>query len=405
MRRVLRVARKAVARLAESGYTDQDDAANSVRPEKVIAETALLLLAASTVSDEEVAAIVASLAAELLPHARSDRMLLGMALEPAAAWDYAQAHVFMTRLGYPDARFDEMLAASETAQAAHGRERVPHRVLERDWLRAGLAAAAASEDPTPLVTHDVLVNPIDLLTGSREDVYSFSHALMYVGDFGIHPAPWPRPASDLIAEAEAALARCLDEQDYDLGGEVLMAWPLTDSVWSAAATFGFRVLAAVEGEAGFLPSYTFNLERLRALEGDEHTDYLLATTYHTTYVMGLLCSMALQPGKAPPSFIPLGDAVVGAADRIAPFLRPGEHAPHWVSEFEKLSEAEQDALAPLLYSIAVRRCVEARQFASIHELLAICHQLGLSDTPSASQAAELLGRLATMTDALESRQG
>ena len=403
LQRVLRVARKAVARLAESGYSDPEDAAHSVRPEKLVAETALLLLAASTVSDNGVPVLVDELAKELAPYARSDRMLLGLALEPAAAWDYAQAHVFLTRLAYPDAGFDKMLAASETAQAAHGREQVPHRVLERDWLRTGLNPAA-SDEPAPFVGREVLVHPIDCLTGSREDVYAFSHALMYVGDFGIRPKPWPRPPAELCAEAEGALGRCLDEQDYDLGAEVLLAWPLTGLAWSAAATFGFQVLAAVEDRAGFLPSHAVRLERLHTLEGDEHTDYLLATTYHTAYVMGLLCSMALQPDKTPPASIPVGNAVRGAAEQVIPFLRSGDYAPHWATQFEKLSEAERDALAPMLFSIAVRRCVEARQFASVHDLLAICHELGLADTPSASQTAELLGRLGTLSEVVANRR-
>jgi hypothetical protein len=394
---VLRVAHKAVLRLAESGYSDPEDATYSLRPEKVVAETALLLLAASTVSDDEVAALVAELAEELLPHARGDRVLLGLVLEPSAAWDYAQAHVFLTRLAYPDARFDKMLAASARSQAAQGRERVPHRALERNWLRIGLGATS-SDDPAPLVDGDVLLHPIDLLSGTREDVYAFSHAVMYVGDFGIRPTPWPRPTSELCAEAEGALGWCLDQQDYDLAAEVLLAWPQTGSTWSAAAAFGFRILAIVEDRAGFLPSHTVRLDRLRSLEGVDHTDYLLASTYHTAYVMGLLCAMALQPGKAPPASIPVGNEVRGAADQIAPFLGSSGQAPHWAAEFERLGDAEQDALAPLLFSIAVRRCVESRQFASVHELLAICHRLGLSDTPSASQTAELLERIALLAE-------
>jgi hypothetical protein len=392
-----------VSRLAKTGYTDTEDALLSVRPEKVVAETGLLLLAASTVADAEVSAFVDELAIELAPYARSDHMLLGMALEPAAAWDYSQAHVFLSRLGYPDREFDRVLAASTTAQSANGRERVPHRVLEREWLRRGLTSASGGNLDSALLDWGVLRHPTDLLTGSREDAYAFTHALMYVGDFGISPASWPRPAEELCAEAEGALGRCLDEQDYDLGAEVLLAWPQTGLAWSAVATFGFRVLATVEDRAGFLPSSTIRVERLRALKGDEHTDYLLAATYHTTFVMGLLCSMALQPGKAPPAAIPVGSAVRGAADQLAPFLRSGGRAPHWVAEFERLGAAERDALAPLLLSIAVRRCVEARQFASVHQLLAVSHELGLSDTPSASQTAELLGRLRMVTEALKSR--
>jgi Domain of unknown function (DUF6895) len=390
-----------VARLAESGYTDPEDPSFTVRPEKIVAETALLLLAASTVSDEEVAVLVDELVKELVPHARSDRMLLGMVLDPAAAWDYAQAHVFLTRLTHADAGFDKVLAVSQVAQAAHGRERVPHRVLEQNWLRAGLTAATSGD--VPVVDHDVLVHPIDLLTGTRDDVYAFSHAVMYVGDFGIRPTRFPRPAAELCAEAEGALAWCLDSHDYDLAAEVLLAWPATGMAWSAAATFGFHVLAAVEDSAGFLPSYTVRLDRLTSLEGDDHTNHLLATTYHTAFVMGLLCSMALQRGKEPPASIPVRGAVPGAADQIVPFLASGERVPHWATEFELRSAVERDALAPLLFSIAVRRCVEARQFTSVRELLAICHRLGFSDTPMASQTAELLGRLGALTEVLERR--
>ena len=77
-----------------------------MRAKKIVAETGLLVLAASGVPDEEAAAAAAELAKRLVPYARSDRMLMGVALEPAAAWDYSQAHVFLTRLGTPDADFD-----------------------------------------------------------------------------------------------------------------------------------------------------------------------------------------------------------------------------------------------------------------------------------------------------------
>jgi hypothetical protein len=400
---VLHIARKALSRLSPAGYTDTEDSSLSIRPEKVVAETGLLLLAASTVTDSDVEGLVGELASQLEPHARSERMLLGLALEPGAAWDYSQAHVFLTRLGYPDPEFDELLAASDSSQVTNGRERVPHRQLERAWLRRGLVLGSDGDHGNAPMDVEVLRNPTDLLTGGREDAYAFTHALMYLGDFAIRPTPWPRPANEICAEAEGILGRCLDQQDYDLSAEVLLAWPQTGMPWSAGATFGFRVLTAVEDRAGFLPSSTVKLERLRALRGEEHTDYLLAATYHTAYVMGLVCSMALQPGKAPPRDMPVGSATHGAADRLIPFLRPGDSPPHWIAEFKRLDGAERDALAPLLLSIALRRCVEAHQFASIRELLAIAQASGISDAPAASQAAELIGRLGTLTEVLDQR--
>src|SRR5262249_41574327 len=149
----------------------------------------------------------------------------------------------------------------------------------------------------------------------------------------------------ILAEAEAALARCLDEGDYDLGGEVLWSWPLTGKSWSAAAAFGFRVLARVEDRAGFLPSAGTSLSRLGELQGEERKKYLLATAYHTVYVMGFLCAAALRPGAAPPASIPTRGVIPGSADRILEFFDGADRNIYWWEEFQQLNGAERDALA------------------------------------------------------------
>lgn len=393
---MLQVAGKVLDRIAEKGYVDAADSNQSVRAEKIVAETGLLLLAASLVPDEDVAATVEALARRLLPRARSDRMLMGVALEPAAAWDYAQAHVFLTRLGFPDPDFDSLLGESDAAQSALGRERVPYRQLERNWLRRGLTAPSISIENDRLPSANVLEHPIDLLAGTREDIYAFSHALMYIGDFGLRPAPWPRGPSDICAEAEGALGWCIDEQDYDLAAEVLLAWPQTGTEWNATSAFAFRVLASVEDRAGFLPSHTIRLERLRELAGDDHVDYLLASTYHTIYAMGLLCSMALKSGRVLSAPVPSAPTTRGVAEQIEPFLR-WERRPHWAEVYRQLTSMQRDTLAPLILGIAVRRCVDARQFSSVRQLLVVAQRTGLSDSPLPSQAAELLHRLETLS--------
>ncbi len=394
----LELARRAVVRLGTDGYADAEEPANDVRPEKVISETGLLLLAASRVSHAQVRASVDDVARALVPRARSERMVLGLCLEPALAWDYAQAHVFLTRLGFPDREFDELLRRSAGAQARDGRERVPYRVLEREWLRAGWRTGPGAAVPAGVPAGSVLAAPMDLFGGSREDVYAFAHSLMYLTDLGIRECPLPRHPGEVLAEAEAAVARCLDEQDYDLGGEVLMAWPLTRAPWTAAATFGFRVLARVEDEAGLLPAPGTRLERLQALEADERTDYLLATGYHTAYVMGLLCAFSLQPGPAPPVAIPPAGGERGAADELLAFLDIGEREPHWRAEFRRLDAVERDALAGLVFAVAVRRHIGRRDFGAVRRVLEICHRRGLSDSPAASQTAELLERLALLAE-------
>lgn len=398
--RVLDIAKHTLERLATNGYTDSEAPANSLRPEKLISETALLLLAASTAPDDAVRQRIKEVAEILAPHARSERISLGMCLEPALALDYGQAHICLERLGYHDTRFDALLGQSLMSQARSGRERTPYRTLEQEWLLETWMKRRARMCPrvSPTSLLSALNHTMDLVGGSREDVYAFTHALMYVTDFNISPRRLPRSRKAILAEAEAALARCLDEEDYDLAGEVLLAWPLTGKSWSAAAAFALRVLTRVEDRAGFLPAPNTRLRRVEKLRGEQRSAYLLATAYHTVYVMGLLCAAALQSGRTPPSKIPTGNAVSpGCANSILKFLDDGRKV-HWRDEFDALSDRERDAIAGLLFNVALRRKIGERQFSAVRELLELGSALGLTDTPASSQAAEMLSRIATFAE-------
>jgi len=392
----LDIAKQAVERLAPDGYIDSACPGNNLRPEKLISETALLLFAASTAGSHDTVKVrIQSIAQILIPYARSERMLLGVCMHPALAWDYAQAHVCLSRLGYQDSAFDQLLQQSADSQAKDGCERVPYRMLEQEWVRDNWKASASRprKHTRTAASNSVLNRSMDVLNGSREDIYAFTHALVYVTDFNVHPRRLPRSRSVILAEAEAALARCLEEQDYDLGGEVLLAWPLTGKSWTAAAAFGFRVLAGVEDKAGFLPAPNTRLQRLSELQGEDRTKYLLATAYHTAYVMGLLSAAALQAGRTPPAQIPTGGAIDGSANKILAFFDDGNHGAHWLDELHQLRDAERDAIAGLLLTIALRLNIRRREFGIVRNLLEVGYTLGLANSPASSQAAEMLERL------------
>jgi hypothetical protein len=150
--------------------------------------------ASAAAHDEEVAERIRCVAHLLIPHARSERMLLGVCLEPALALDFAQAHVCLRRLGYHDPGFDASLRQSAGSQARAGRERAPHRVLEQERItETWNSLRSGSQLKTPeTVLNSVLNQPMDLLSGSRDDIYAFAHALMYVTDFNIRPRRLPR---------------------------------------------------------------------------------------------------------------------------------------------------------------------------------------------------------------------
>jgi hypothetical protein len=220
---------------------------------------------------------------------------------------------------------------------------------------------------------------------------------MYVSNFDICPWKLPRSKEEILSETEAMLARCLDEQDYDLAGELLLAWPLINTCWSSSSTFAFHVLASVEDKAGFLPSPITRLEILNKLEDKNRKKYLYATAYHTAYVMGLLCSVSLQPNKTPPKHINTNMSVPGSARKILPYLSNSEENIHWQDELNRLTELERDALGGFLFNIALIRNVRRKQYGVAYELLEIGYELKLTDTALARQTAELLERLALLS--------
>ena len=396
----LDIAKLTVEQFAANGYTNSTDPSKNVRSEKILSETAILMLHASSIDSRlDVRSRVACLAEYLIPFARSERTLLGLCLEPSLAWDYALPHVCLKRIGYGDSQFDKLLSQSARSLAHDGRERAPHRVLEQEWLARGWDKSKGARAVTNSRTarKSILNRPMDLFGGTRDDIYAFTHALMYVTDFNLRPAPLPRPRSIILSEAEAALARCLDDQDYDLGGEVLLSWPLTGELWNAAATFAFRVLARVEDKAGFLPTPGTRIAELDARQGLERTQLLIATVYHTAYVMGLLCIASLRPGFAPPSTVPITRSRRGSASKVLAAIDLGSQSAHWREEFRELTATEADSLAGFLINIGLYRQIAKRDFSGTRQLLELAWELDLANTPAASQSAQILDRIGTFS--------
>lgn len=402
----LDIAKLALEHLAPVGYVSTKDPSMSVRSEKVICETAVLLLHSSSVAgNQKIRNRVTCLAESLIPYARSERMLLGLCLEPSVAWDYALPHVCLKRLGYGDPQFDRLLSQSIGSQAHTGRERAPHRMLEQEWIASGWhESQGMSRSPNSgAAAISILNHPLDLFGGTREDIYAFTHAVMYVTDFNLRLGPAPRKRSMILSEAEVLLSRCLDDQDYDLGGEVLLSWPLTRKPWSPAAAFAFRVLAAVEDKTGFLPTPSTRITELDALEGRERTQHLLATAYHTAYVMGILCGASLRPGFAPPTTVPATKANRGAAKQLSEHLDLQAQSRHWQDVFREVTEPEADSLASFLLNVGLCRRIASRDFVGVRELLKLAYKLNLADTPAASQAAEMLERISTLSEITHDR--
>jgi hypothetical protein len=395
----LRIAKRAISFLADDGYRDEEEPEGSFGPDKPFAETAMLLHVASGVAGyPNVREAIEELSVSLARHARSHRTACAIATNPTICLQLAMPHVLLSRLGLRDSRFDRLLTLSIASPAHEGQEVVPYRALERMWIRSVWGEAAPEPAFDAAACNSVLNHPLDLLWGTREDAYAHTHTLMYFTDFGYSPRPLPRPREEILGESQAVLARSLLLADYDLTAEVLMAWPFTSAPWSPAAAFGFRVLAELEDAVGFLPAENGTPEKFLRLAGGERTKYALAATYHTAYVMGMLCAVALRPGNAPPIQIAGPWAPAELIDDLLRMI-PEVDAP-WRHTFRRLQHAEQQTLGPFLIEMALVSRARAHDFAAVDELLNLAVRHDLANTPTCAQSAELLHRLSVCIDVL-----
>jgi len=385
--------------MAADGYTDPTDPFRAVRGEKVVGETGLLLLAASScASRAAVRERLEHVARLLVPYARGERVRARICLEPSLALEHALAHVCLSAIGLPDSDLDTLLSESLQAESAGGRERPPHRQLEQEWmLRVWSPSSGRRVDPG-LPGRSALGRPSDVLSVQKEDGYAFTHSLMYLTDLGARRIRLPRSQSTIAAEADATSAWSLDEPDYDLCGEVLLTWPYLGLPWSASATLGFAVLALVEDRVGFLPTPGTSLERLKTLRGNEKSRYILTSSYHSAFVMGLLCAGALREGCRPPISLPGRSRHPGATAKLMRLVGAVGAEPAWRDHLDDLSSIEQDSAAPFVLNVCLRRAALQRDLVAMRSALVIGEKHGLLDAPAPRQAAELLRRSATFAN-------
>lgn len=360
---------------------------------KLAAETSLLLLAThrarlGPAMDDTVQRIGSRLTAA----ARSTELLTWVQLRPHILPELAVPHLVLSAVGLPDEGFDAALSHAAQTTSVAPTERLPWKQVERCWQHE--LGAPTGRPPLPArLEATALAARQDALFATREEAYAFTHALIYHTDFGQRQPALPRPDGDLVEDAASTLARCLDEDDFDLAAEVLFTWPYLRQPWDATSAFGLRLLRAVDDEVGFLPSMTLNQERFRELDGAEARRYFYTESYHTVFVLGLLTAATLSPGiETSPA--PLVDPHLGGvADELFELMPPAEHPRQWEQVARALPAAERGALVPMLGDIAVRRAVRHSDFRRIRAIAETVLDSGATAGTATIQGAELVLRL------------
>lgn len=379
LQRALDVAESAIA-LVSSTNTLVDLAAMEAPPDKIIAETAIFLRIAARVP--EVAERAHALAQQLVPQARHPRIAVGMVLHPALALDYAVAHSMLESMGYTDSPFGQLLASALRSPVAGARERVPYRELEQHWLTS---VARNSRIALHVIERTALIRGVDLLTGSRDDVYALTHAILYSTDFGAMRINLQRDNTEIVAISDSALAGALDDDDFDLAGELLLARPCLGVEWNTTSSFAFAVLARVEDEVGVLPSLSLDGAEYQRQAPEARTQYVAAAAYHTAFVMGLLCACILTSNDRP-EVLELHDT------------NNSSQGKQWQRNIELVPYPQSEELSPFMFDVALRQAVRTLDLGALPSILEACVASGASATPLSIQAAALMRRLADATE-------
>lgn len=366
---------------------------------KFVCETSLVTLAAYDVADPgpELAERRAALAEQLVPLARTDEVLGWMRMRPVLAPELGVAHLCLAAMGHRDddfhRAFEHLLATSSTGPA----ERVAWKDLEADWHRE-LGAPLPPLDVTAATRRTAYNQTQDVLFGTRESAYALTHGLIYAAAFGRRLPQLSRPLADLLDDTDSMVARCLDEDDYDLGAEVLLTWPYTRMPWSPTAHFGIRTLIGVEDACGILPSMTLRADRFDELDPGERERYYFHEGYHTAYVMGLLVAAVLRTGQElPRSLESAPPDQIALAARLRALVPARSRTPEWEVRYDDLPPEQQGRLTSFLTDVGLRRATSTSDFNLVRDLLTEAAGGGVAPTAMMRQSAELLTRLARAT--------
>ena len=382
-------AERSIRHLIIEGHSAAEDDSWYVRPEKIIAEASLLMVYAKVgESDVKIKKTLQALAELLEPLARSKSILGNICLKPALALDYGCAHICLSYLGYPNALFDE--AVDQALKDNKQTERTPYRMLEQNWLMKLWKQAEVTKELELWSRLGCLNQSPDLFSESSDDVYAVTHAVMYLCFECKMPATLD--VDSLIAHLESWLVIYMDKQDYDISGELLLAWALTGRPFNAIALFSLKCLLEIEKRVGFLPAPNLDLAMIEGREQTERRTYIYSVNYHTAFVMGLLCGGLLKQGQS--SVHQIDDVMYGAElnTPLKEELQAGKPA-HWMEYYKGLGESEKEALMPWLYQAVLVRKMRDYQYEAAKHLLDRTKGTELETLPLTKQAQELLIRI------------
>lgn len=382
-------ARRTIQHLIVEGHSAPKDASWYVQSEKIIAEAAFLLVFAKAGdSNIEVKKATDALIKLLEPLSRSKSTLINICLKPALALDFAHAHICLSYLGFPNKQFDDVIekVLSEKKMI----ERRPYRMLEQEWLLEIWPHSNNNKKIDFWTKLSILNHSINLFSESSDSAYSLTHAVLY--SFFNNAKIKHVDLKKITNELEGLLVIYMDKQDYDVAGELLLAWSLTQEPFSHLAIFALKCLIKIEKEVGFLPAPNLDTSMIEGREQTERRTYIFSINYHTAFVMGLLSGSMLK------NFDKISILPNQAVDspQLKELLRAelliGKNA-HWIEYYNALDNKQKDDLLPWVYQTILARKINQHKYGSVKKIIDLTEGSCLENLFITKQAKELLNRL------------
>lgn len=372
--------------LAASHNTPCTDLAPALIADKVRNESAMLLRSLWDLRDDVPGLATAlSRLADDLATADPVAFAIRLCLHPGIALDLALVPIHLRDLGLGNPCLEPFLDSVLDDDRPLGPERPAHRRLETEWLHGLWSGRVNSTVCANTLRATSLAWEFDHLSGTTDDAYAFTHAVLYATDHGRRSVPLPRMQEQIEADADAILAVALDASNHDVAAKILWTWPMLRIPWSPLAAEAWRFLADVAAQ-GFLPGPGFDPSIHNRLPAVERDAYVLQTSYHTTLVHGMLVAAVMTgaPPTTAPSLLPT------VCDLVTDLTPPLTVSRDWWSHVDGLSAARRRALGPAFVTMALRRAVVAADIRGLARVVREAAQRGIPKTPALRQAHRLL---------------
>ena len=354
--RALDVADDTIQRLTTS--TERVDGLDGGAPDRLVIDTAILLREAVSVRKflaPDIPVRARHLAHRLASYVRHSRVALEIVARPSFGREYVAAHLILSAFGVTDDQFDRVLVMAHESHRGTARERSgisPHD-LEQAWIASLSGIPTISGDA---VERTALHTGIDFVFGHRDDVRSLARGIMFATDFG-RRAPRSIQGDRVSAMAESALAAALDDNDFPLMGELLLAWPLLHVAWTPVATIAFQILSRINAEGGL------------------------------SYVMGTLCAGILRAKRSPFTLPPIGGGSVTRADALLRIAESEEHRPRWVDCVASLTSERRASCEGFMSDALLRRAMRRLDWETVRRVL---FGVAAAETPLSAQVVAAL---------------